>query len=146
VKYTMRQILTLFAFLIVAGCAATPGKVAQTQPVDELNLQHGTALKGYDPVAYFAAGQPTAINGRVPRGCSRPPSTVPPSLRIRRTTHLNSEDTALSPSREARPRTLILINGLSWTASCTSTTMPSPRSSGIRIARQTLWLGILTGL
>jgi YHS domain-containing protein len=62
VKYTMRQILTLFAFLIVAGCAATPGKVAQTQPVDELNLQHGTALKGYDPVAYFAAGQPAPGN------------------------------------------------------------------------------------
>lgn len=57
-KYTVRQILALFASLIVAACAATPGKVSQTRPVDELNLQKGVALKGYDAVAYYADGAP----------------------------------------------------------------------------------------
>ena len=57
-KYTVRQILALFASLIVTACAATPGKVSQTRPVDELNLEKGVALKGYDPVAYYADGGP----------------------------------------------------------------------------------------
>jgi YHS domain-containing protein len=60
VKYTMRPILALLASMIVAACAATPGKVSQTRPVDELNLRQGVALKGYDPVAYYADGAPTA--------------------------------------------------------------------------------------
>jgi len=58
VKYTARQILALLASLIVTACAATPGKVSQTRPVDELNLEKGVALKGYDPVAYYADGAP----------------------------------------------------------------------------------------
>ena len=57
-KYTARQILALLASLIVTACAATPGKVSQTRPVDELNLEKGVALKGYDPVAYYADGAP----------------------------------------------------------------------------------------
>jgi hypothetical protein len=60
VKYTMRQILALLASMIVAACAATPGKVSQTRPVEELNLRQGVALKGYDPVAYYADGAPAA--------------------------------------------------------------------------------------
>jgi YHS domain-containing protein len=60
VKYTIRQLLALLASMIVAACAATPGKVSQTQPVDELNLRQGVALKGYDPVAYYADGAPAA--------------------------------------------------------------------------------------
>jgi YHS domain-containing protein len=61
VKHTSRQISALLASVIITACAATPGKVSQTRPVDELNLQHGVALKGYDPVAYFAEG--AAENG-----------------------------------------------------------------------------------
>jgi YHS domain-containing protein len=61
VKYPSRQISALLASVIMTACAATPGKVSQTRPVEELNLQHGVALKGYDPVAYFAEG--TAANG-----------------------------------------------------------------------------------
>jgi YHS domain-containing protein len=60
VKYTIRRLLALLAFMIVAACAATPGKVSQTRPVDELNLRQGVALKGYDPVAYYADGAPAA--------------------------------------------------------------------------------------
>ena len=56
-----RLISALLASVIMTACAATSGKVSQTRPVDELNLQHGVALKGYDPVAYFAAG--AAANG-----------------------------------------------------------------------------------
>jgi YHS domain-containing protein len=56
----MRQISALLASVILAACAATPGKVSQTRPVDELNLQHGAALKGYDPVAYFVEGEAAA--------------------------------------------------------------------------------------
>jgi len=50
-KYAMRHISALLASVIISACAATPGKVSQTKPVDELNLQQGVALKGYDPVA-----------------------------------------------------------------------------------------------
>jgi hypothetical protein len=56
VKYTVRQVLTLLASLIVVACAATPGEVSQTRPVYELNLRQGVALKGYDPVAYYTDG------------------------------------------------------------------------------------------
>jgi YHS domain-containing protein len=62
VKNTLRQTWALLASVLVAACAATAGKVSQTRPVDELNLQHGVALKGYDPVAYFAEGGPAAGN------------------------------------------------------------------------------------
>jgi len=48
--------------VMVTACAGTPGKVSQTEPVDQLNLRHGVALKGYDPVAYFADAQPAAGN------------------------------------------------------------------------------------
>lgn len=60
VKSKMRLILTLLMSSIVAACAATPGKVSQSRPVAELNLQQGVALRGYDPVAYYAAGMPVA--------------------------------------------------------------------------------------
>ena len=55
-KYPLRQMLTLLASVIVVACAATPGKVVQSRPVDELNLQQGVALKGYDPVSYYSDG------------------------------------------------------------------------------------------
>ena len=48
--------------VIVAACAGTPGKVSQTEPVEELNTRHGVALKGYDAVAYFADAEPAAGN------------------------------------------------------------------------------------
>jgi hypothetical protein len=60
VRYTVRLISSIFAVVIIAACAATPGKVSQTKPVALLNLRQGVALKGYDPVAYFAEGAPTA--------------------------------------------------------------------------------------
>ncbi len=59
-KYAMRHISALLASVIISACAATPGKVSQTKPVDELNHQQGVALKGYDPVAYFSEGAPAA--------------------------------------------------------------------------------------
>jgi YHS domain-containing protein len=62
VKYTVRHILALLVCVMVIACAGTPGKVSQTEPVDGLNVQHGVALKGYDPVAYFAEAEPAAGN------------------------------------------------------------------------------------
>lgn len=59
-KYALRQLTALLASAVIAACVGTPGKVSQTRPVDEINLEHGLALKGYDPVAYFAQGQPVA--------------------------------------------------------------------------------------
>ncbi len=61
-KYTVREMAMLLVSVVVAACAATPGQVSQTEPVDELNLQHGVALKGYDPVAYFTGAEPVAGN------------------------------------------------------------------------------------
>jgi YHS domain-containing protein len=42
----------------LAACAATPGHVRQGKQVAEINNEHGLALKGYDPVAYFREGKP----------------------------------------------------------------------------------------
>jgi hypothetical protein len=58
VKYTVRLISAIFAVGMVAACAAAPGKVSQTKPVESLNLRQGVALQGYDPVAYFAERAP----------------------------------------------------------------------------------------
>jgi len=60
VKYTVRHASALLVSVMITACAGTPGKVSQTDPVDELNLRHGVALKGYDPVAYFAEAEPAA--------------------------------------------------------------------------------------
>ena len=57
-KYTVRFVSALFAVVMVAACAATPGKVSQTKSVESLNLRQGVALQGYDSVAYFAEGVP----------------------------------------------------------------------------------------
>lgn len=61
-KCIVRHISALLMFVMVTAYAATPGKVSQTEVVDALNLQHGVALKGYDPVAYFTEAEPIAGN------------------------------------------------------------------------------------
>jgi hypothetical protein len=58
---TARQLSALLAAVLVAACA-TPGRVSQDKTVDELDLQRGLALRGYDPVAYFTDGKPSAGN------------------------------------------------------------------------------------
>jgi YHS domain-containing protein len=58
VKCIFGLISVIFAVTIVTACAATPGKVSQIKAVESLNLLHGVALKGYDPVAYFAEEAP----------------------------------------------------------------------------------------
>ena len=55
---SVRQIAALLGSLLVAAGAAAQGKVSQAKTVDEIDLQQGYALKGYDPVAYFAEGGP----------------------------------------------------------------------------------------
>jgi len=59
VKYTVRRISAMLAVVMISACAATPGTVSQTTPVESLNLRLGVALKGYDPVSYFTEGAPT---------------------------------------------------------------------------------------
>jgi len=54
----LRNFTLLVAFLGLAACAATPGHVYQERPVDEINNEHGLALRGYDPVAYFNEHKP----------------------------------------------------------------------------------------
>ena len=57
-----RQAAALLASILVAACAANAGEMPQVRTVDEIDLQQGFALKGYDPVAYFAEGGPAAGN------------------------------------------------------------------------------------
>ncbi len=59
-KHTVRLMSATVAVAMLVACAATPGKIWQTKPVESLNLRQGVALKGYDPVAYFAEGAPAA--------------------------------------------------------------------------------------
>jgi hypothetical protein len=39
--------------LFIAGAASA------ATPIAPVNTEHGLAIKGYDPVAYFTAGKPT---------------------------------------------------------------------------------------
>ncbi len=48
----------LVAMLGVAGCAATPGRVLQTQAVPLIDAVGGVGLEGYDVVAYFTDHRP----------------------------------------------------------------------------------------
>ncbi len=61
-KHTGPIWAAILALAMLAGCAATPGRVFQTKPVESLNLKHESALRGYDPVAYFEDGAPAAGN------------------------------------------------------------------------------------
>jgi hypothetical protein len=67
-------------------------------------------------------------------GCG-PVAIVGPG--IRHATRRSMADTAPSPSRAARPRTLIPVSGQSLTGSSTSTITSSRRSFGIRIDLRT---------
>jgi YHS domain-containing protein len=47
-------VATCLVFLVLtAGASADP-------PIPAVNTEHGLAIKGYDPVAYFTTGEPTA--------------------------------------------------------------------------------------
>ena len=61
-KCFVRHLSALLAFVMVTAYAATPGEVPQPELVAALNLQHGVALRGYDPVAYFIEAKPIAGN------------------------------------------------------------------------------------
>ena len=53
--------LLLACALLLASCAATPGKVSVKKPIPATNINDGYAVHGYDVVAYFDEGQP--VNG-----------------------------------------------------------------------------------
>lgn len=56
-EFLLHVVLFLSAFLVVgSGSLAAAGA---DLPVPAVNAPQGVALKGYDPVAYFVAGQPT---------------------------------------------------------------------------------------
>jgi hypothetical protein len=54
-----RLALVAPALFVLAACAATAGKVSQKKPVTPIDAPTAIALDGYDPVAYFVAGEPT---------------------------------------------------------------------------------------
>jgi YHS domain-containing protein len=63
-KNAALRIVTLLVSILAIACAGTPGKVSQTEAVEDLNLQKGVALRRYDAVAYFienaaVTGDPT---------------------------------------------------------------------------------------
>ena len=53
------SIRRLLAVALYVGVLAPVMAYAETSPVSPVNSADGVALKGYDPVAYFAAGKPT---------------------------------------------------------------------------------------
>jgi hypothetical protein len=55
-KNAALPIVTLLWSAIVVACSETPAKVWQTEAVENLNLEKGVALRGYDAVAYFTEG------------------------------------------------------------------------------------------
>lgn len=56
--FRLCQAAALSVCVMLSACAATPGRISRTTPVDEIDNHHGLALKGYDPVAYFSDGRP----------------------------------------------------------------------------------------
>jgi hypothetical protein len=55
------KLIVLVASVLPVACAAAPAptKISQDTPVEEIDNQHGLALGGYDPVAYFTEHKPT---------------------------------------------------------------------------------------
>ena len=54
-----RLVFAVPALLAIAACSVTAGKVSQKKPVAPIDSPAAVALDGYDPVAYFVAGEPT---------------------------------------------------------------------------------------
>ncbi len=52
-KNVVWAIVTLLMAILAVAHAAAPVNVSQTEAVEDLNLQKGVALRGYDAVAYF---------------------------------------------------------------------------------------------
>ena len=67
-SFRVPQTVAIVAATMLSACAATPGRISQQAPVDELDNDHGLVLRGYDSVAYFLDGRPIegepAINYR----------------------------------------------------------------------------------
>jgi hypothetical protein len=49
--------IALLGCAVLAGCAATPGRIKTDRAVAPLEARAGLALEGYDAVSYFDAGQ-----------------------------------------------------------------------------------------
>jgi len=62
VEGIVRLLSALFVFVMATAYGVTPGNGSQTEVVAALNLQHGVALRGYDPVAYVTEAKPIAGN------------------------------------------------------------------------------------
>ena len=58
---SLARAAAIAAALGVSACAVD-GHVSQTEPVAPINTAQGLAVKGYDPVAYFADHKPVAGN------------------------------------------------------------------------------------
>lgn len=55
--------LSLVILLSIVGLSTI--SFAQSNRSENFNLQHGIAIKGFDPVTYFATGQPVRANGSI---------------------------------------------------------------------------------
>jgi hypothetical protein len=58
----IRIFALMTAALLLIACAASPGRVRQAGPVPAIDVVHGQAMEGYDPVAYFELQRP--VKGR----------------------------------------------------------------------------------
>ena len=55
----MKYFYNFLLAIALVGCAATPGKVTQKEPVTPLDAPQKIALDGYDATAYFTHAKPT---------------------------------------------------------------------------------------
>ena len=61
-QHQKRPTLVLSGLLAIGICRAAIGDVQPEAPVDEINNDHGIAIRGFDPVAYFTDAQ--AVPGK----------------------------------------------------------------------------------
>jgi hypothetical protein len=56
--HLVNRICVAALMFALCACAATPGKVLQSESVAPINSDDDVAIKGYDPVAYFTGRKP----------------------------------------------------------------------------------------
>ena len=56
--YSLKYLAPILLCALTLGCATRPENIGRAPPVDEVNNEKGLALKGFDPVAYFAEDKP----------------------------------------------------------------------------------------
>jgi YHS domain-containing protein len=57
-SFRVSRTVAIIAAAMLSACAATHTSISQQAPVDDLDNDHGLALRGYDSAGYFSEARP----------------------------------------------------------------------------------------